>query len=300
MPSCLHLAQHLADPSQLGRAQEPLALFLRIFLDVLARVRSIRPQAPHLGEVEHLGDHLQAAIGVVGDVPEIVMELGDVGARDLGHAVIAEPRNDKPLQHPLVALGGARLEAEIDVLFLEPLGEFLDGDGPPVGIAPGGGIVTVLGRGDDADRPVSGLLTGEDGARPEADAARSSPSAVLYNVSLATTGQDPQSEAGQVLVPDEVFARSYLGGIDDALGEFRHQRSEIHQSASCRTLRSIPEALWKQEGASRGACVRKRRWSQSAVKSTKSLKMRRKRKLRAILRSALASTHNLKVARFKS
>ena len=77
------------------------------------------------------------------------MELGDVGARHLGHAVIAEPRNDEPLQHPLVALGGAGLEAEIDVLPLEPLGELLDRDGSPVGIAPGGWIIAILGRGDD-------------------------------------------------------------------------------------------------------------------------------------------------------
>jgi hypothetical protein len=32
--------------------------------------------------------------------------------------------------------GRAGLEPEIDVLFLEPLGEFLDSDGLPVGIAP--------------------------------------------------------------------------------------------------------------------------------------------------------------------
>ena len=208
------------------------------------------------------------------------MELGDVGARHLGHAVIAEPRNDEPLQHPPVALGGARLEAEIDVLLLEPLGELLDGDGSPIGIAPGGGIVAVLGRGDDGDRPASRLLAGEHGAGPEADAARPSAGAVLYNVSLATAGQDAQPEAGQVLVPDEVFALSYLGGVDDALGEFRHElRSEI---SICflpqRRARSL-EALWKQEGASRGACVRKPPWSQCRLKSTKSLKMRKKRKL---------------------
>ena len=226
---------------------------------------AVRTQAPHLGEIEHLGDHLQAAIGVVGDVPEIVMELGDVGACDLVDAVIAEPRNDEPLQHPLVALGGARLEAEIDVLLLEALGELLDGDGPPVGIAPGRRILAILGRGDDGDRPASRLLAGEHGAGSEADAARSSAGAVLYNVSLATAGQDAQPEAGQVLVPDEVLARPDLGGIDDALREFRHVlRSDDYRSASCRRPRSSQEALWKQEGASRGASLRKPPWSQSA------------------------------------
>ena len=215
-------AQHLADTSQLSRAQEPLALLLRILLDVLARIAAVWTQAPHLGKVEHLGDHLQAAIGVVGDVAEIVMELGDVGTRHLGYTVIANPRNDKPLQHPPVAFGGARLETEIDVLSLEPLGEFLDRDSPPIGIAPRRGILAILGRGNNSDCPASCLLAGEHGAGSETDAARSAPSSVLYNVSFTTAGQDAQPEARQVLVPDEVFSLSYLCGVDGALGEFRH------------------------------------------------------------------------------
>ena len=109
------------------------------------------------------------------------MQLGDVGARHFGDTQVAEPRNDEPLQHPLVALGGARLKAKIDVLLLEPLGEFLDGDGLPVGVAPGRRILTILGRGDDGDCPASSLLAGEHAARPEADAARPSPGAVLDN-----------------------------------------------------------------------------------------------------------------------
>src|SRR5262249_39473862 len=76
----------------------------------------------------------QAAIGVVGDVPQVVMELGDVGAGHLSHAVIAEPGNNEPLQHPFVALGRAWLEAKIDVLLLKPLGEFLDCNGSPIGV----------------------------------------------------------------------------------------------------------------------------------------------------------------------
>jgi len=131
-------------------------------------------------------------------------------------------------------LDGARLETEIDVLFLEPFGELLNGDGAPVGIATRRRIFAIFGRGDDGDRPIPRLLAGEHGAWSEADAARSSPGAVLYNVSLAPTGQHAQSEAGQVLIPDEVLVCSHLG-IYDALGEFRHRlRSVDYRSASCR------------------------------------------------------------------
>ena len=148
-----HFAQHLADTPQLGGAQEPFALLLGIFLDVLARVRSIRTQPPHLGEVEHLGDDLQGAVGVVGDVPEVVMDFGHVGPRHFRHAMAPECRNDHALQHASVTLGHARFQPDGDVFFVEAVGELPDRDGAAAGIARGGGILTIPGRGDDADRP---------------------------------------------------------------------------------------------------------------------------------------------------
>ena len=72
------------------------------------------------------------------------------------------------------------------------------------------------------------------------------------------------------------------------------------QSASCRRPRSPVEALWKQEGENRGANLRKPTWSQCRLKSTKSLKMRRKRKFRAIVRSMSPGAHNLQRSRAKS
>lgn len=78
----LHLPQNLAHTAQFGGAEEALALLLGVLLDVLARVRAVRAQAPHLGEAEHLGDDLQAPVGLVGDVTKVVVELGDVGAGD--------------------------------------------------------------------------------------------------------------------------------------------------------------------------------------------------------------------------
>ena len=108
------------------------------------------------------------------------------------------------------------------MLPLEPLGELLDGDGTPIGITPGRWIIAVLGGRDDRDGAATRLLAGKYAAYSETDASRPSAGAVLYNVSLATAGQDTQPEARQVLVPDEVFSLSYLCGVDDALGEFRH------------------------------------------------------------------------------
>ena len=91
--------------------------------------------------------------------------------------------------------------------------------------------------------------------------------------------------------------RSDLGGIDDALGQFRHGlRSRA-------MLDLLPGSTALARGSTMEARGRKSRREPAktnvgavgALKSTKSLKMRRKRKFCAILRSLLPATHNLKV-----
>ena len=177
------------------------------------------------------------------------MDLGDVGPRHLGHAMAAERRNDHALQHAPVALGRARFQPERDVLPVEAVGELLDRDGFPVGIAPGGRILTILGRGDDGDRPAARLLAGEHGAGPEADAARSSTGAVLHDISLAAARQHTQPEAGEFVVPDEMLSLFILCGIDDALGQFRHVlRSRSDAQSASRFDRARP---WKHHGSKR-------------------------------------------------
>ena len=156
------------------------------------------------------------------DTTRALAQLRDVGACDLVDAVIAEPGNDETLQHAPVTLGRARLQAEVDVLFLEALGELLDRDGAPVGISRGGGVLTIPGRGDDPDRPCARLLTGEHGTGPEADAPRPAAGSVLNDVSLATARKDAHTKARQVSIPDEVLLCSCFCGLDYALGEFRH------------------------------------------------------------------------------
>ncbi len=68
-PLAFHLPQHFADPAQLGSTEKPLAFLLGVFRDVLAWIRSIRAQSPHLGQTEHFGHHLKAAVCLIGNVP---------------------------------------------------------------------------------------------------------------------------------------------------------------------------------------------------------------------------------------
>jgi dTDP-4-dehydrorhamnose 3,5-epimerase-like enzyme len=58
-------------------AEETLALLFCILLYVFAQIGTVRPQSPHFGEIEHLGDDLQAAVGIVRYVTHVVVQLGD-------------------------------------------------------------------------------------------------------------------------------------------------------------------------------------------------------------------------------
>src|SRR5665213_1104427 len=138
-------------------------------------------------------------------MPEVVMDLGDVSPRHFSHAMARERRNDHALDHPPVALGRARFQPDGDVPYVEAVGELLDRNGPPVGIAPGRRVLAVLGRGDNCDRPGSCLLAGEHGGRTKADAARSTTGAVLDDISLAAARQHAQPEAGEFVVPDKML-----------------------------------------------------------------------------------------------
>jgi hypothetical protein len=129
-------------------------------------------------------------------------------------AVVAEPRNDKPLQHAPVSLGCARLQSECNVLSVEPVGEFLDRDDAAVSVASGGRVLTIPGPGDDPYRSCARLLAGEHGAGPEADAARSTTGAVLHDISLTAARQHTQPEAGEFVVPDEMLSLFIFCSID--------------------------------------------------------------------------------------
>ena len=72
-----------------------LALLFRILLDVPPRVGAVRSQAPEFGEVEHLGDDLEIAIGLVGTVPPIVMVFRDIGSGDIDDPQMTDSRKKR-------------------------------------------------------------------------------------------------------------------------------------------------------------------------------------------------------------
>ncbi len=220
-----HLAQHLAYPAQFCRTKETFALFLGILPDVLARVGAVGTQAPHFGEAEHLRHHFEAAVGLIGDVAQVVVELRDIRPRDPRDRQLPQCRQDEALQVTAVFLRCAGFHADGDMLPVEPLRQFLDRDRLAPGVAFGGGIFTIAGSRNDGDGPSASLLAGQHCVWPEADPPRPASSAVLDDIALAAARQHPKAEAGNVAVPDKVFGGLDVCGVDDALGELGHGKS---------------------------------------------------------------------------
>ena len=73
--------ERVSEPRQFGRRQEALALRLGELLDMAARIRTVRPQAPPLGEVEHLGQHREHAVRLVGRRADWHDEASSTSAR---------------------------------------------------------------------------------------------------------------------------------------------------------------------------------------------------------------------------
>lgn len=132
-------------------------------------VGAVRTQTPHLGEAEHLRHHSEAAVGLIGDVAQVVVELGNIRPRDPRDRQLPQCRQDEALQVAAIFLPSAGLHANGDVLLVEPLRQFFDRDGLAPGVAFGGGILSVAGSGDDGERfvtgrPVPGLVRGGSGS----------------------------------------------------------------------------------------------------------------------------------------
>ena len=190
------------------------------------------PQAPQLGEIEHLGEDLQAAVGLVGHVPVLVVEAGDFLAADLGDRPVAEEGEDELLEAPPVLLLRRGLEVHGDVLGIEPGGEILHRHRVAAGIALGQRIDALAQGGEVLDRHRARLLRRHDVDVAQHHPPRPAAGAILQNEALAAGRHHPDAEAGDVVVPGDVVDFSRRQRLDRAFGELAHAAVPDRQSAT--------------------------------------------------------------------
>ena len=88
-----------------------------------AGIGPVRPQAPDLGEREHLGEHAERPVCLVGLVAHVVMQPGDVLAFHLGDPHLAERGIDEERHRPPVPGLRAGLAVNGDIVLEEPPAE---------------------------------------------------------------------------------------------------------------------------------------------------------------------------------
>jgi len=141
-------------PHWLGGAETPLALFFRVIPNALTRIRYVGSQPTHLG------DHLEAAVWLLRDVPEIMVELCYVRASDFRDGQSADCGQDEALEVSTILLRRASLQAHRDMLLVEAVSQIADGSGAALGGPISRRILAVLDGGDDGDRLGARLIAG--------------------------------------------------------------------------------------------------------------------------------------------
>ena len=168
--------------------QEPLALLLLVLLHEAAGVGTVLAQAPGLREIEHLPDHLEDAVRLVGCVPVLVMQGGDVFPVYVVDRHLAEIGDHEFLHQPAAGLDRPRLAPDLDVLDQIPLGELGDGGHGRRLRGFGIGVFTGLDAGDDLGRLGAGLLRRDDAVPADRDALRLAARPGLDEVDLGARG----------------------------------------------------------------------------------------------------------------
>jgi hypothetical protein len=103
-------------------------------------------------------------------VPELMMEARNVGAGHGGHAQPTDRRHDEAAELAPIFLRRARLQADGDVLPIEPLSQLRDRDlGPSLARVPRR-VLALLDCGEQAERYPARLLGGQHAMQAEAHA----------------------------------------------------------------------------------------------------------------------------------
>lgn len=128
------------------------------------------------------------------------------------------------------------------MLLVEAIREICNREGVSVFVTLCGGIAAVADGSNDRDRARACLVAREHRARAKAYPAWPTAGSVLDDELLPAARQHPYSEAGYVVVPQEVFRGFYLCRFDGAFGQFRHSRNQVEDESDS-AIRVAPSQL---------------------------------------------------------
>ena len=186
---------------ELRLREEPLPLLLLVLLDMAARVAAVRAQAPGFCQVEHLPDHFEDPVRLVGRVPVLVVQIGDVLALDLGDRHVAQVGQHEFLDQPATRFDRPRLAPNLDMLDQIPLGEFGDGGSRRLLRGVGLRVLPGLDAGNHLGRLAPRLVGRDHAVSVDGDALGLAAHPCLDDVDLGPVGIDANTKTGQVPVP---------------------------------------------------------------------------------------------------
>ena len=195
-----------------------------------AGIGAVRPPAPDLGEREHLGEHAEHPVGLVGRGAQGMVQFRNVPAQDLAGRHAADRGDDQLLHHPAVVRLGERLAVHRDIVLQKPAPEIRHRRRRvllPVPLA-----IWALARIDALPRqrrdplrlrprivgahaPVAHAPLAGRAAGPEGEPAQPAAHAGLEHPGLPARCADPDAETGQLAVPIDgvaIVCRDRAGG----------------------------------------------------------------------------------------
>src|SRR5690349_18534749 len=106
-----------------NRKREPR---LAIFLNMTARIRVIGSDPLRLAPVEELRDERDRAIGGIGRVGHLAMELDDIRPRQLGKLSLGPAGKQMKLCYAPIFFGSPLLAPGVDMILEKPLKDFAE------------------------------------------------------------------------------------------------------------------------------------------------------------------------------
>ena len=180
------------------------------------------PAAGELGQVEHLRQHPEGPVGLIGRCPHVVMERGGVAALDVRDRAPADAGIDEEFDRATVLRRRAGLAVGGDAFVEEAPAQFAHGE--RLGVRPvlRRRVLPGPGAGDDLGCSRARLGGCHGSVRSDGDLDGASASADLDDVDLAAGGVDVDAEALEIVVPDDALALARGEGIDGPLGDSGH------------------------------------------------------------------------------